>query len=106
MYRYTDVTLSIVALRDVGQHVASTRGNLNVRQMPAIEVGSSFEVYTFTLDTREAPNPYLDPAHIQLDIQSSTIERGPGNFQGVAVDSIELVPNRDLRDVLMLTIAW
>src|SRR5215203_4521949 len=104
MGRYADVTLRMGSLRALGEPVASATVSLNGRRMPPIEVGSSFEVYTFTLDTREAPNPYLDPAHIQLDIQSNTIERGLGNLQGVAVDSIELVPKRDLRDVLMLTI--
>ncbi|MEO5952335.1 MAG: hypothetical protein ABIQ44_07710, partial [Chloroflexia bacterium] len=106
MGRYADVTIRLGSLRGSEGSPARVKVSLNGRSYPEFDVNSSFGVRTFSLDTRETPNPYLDPAHIQLDIESSTIERTDGTNVGVAIDSVELLSRRDLRDVLMVTFAW
>ena len=104
--RYADLSLRMASLRSSGEPPATVTVRLNGRRYPPFEVSPVFAVYTFTLDTRQAPNPYLDPAHIQLDIESTTAVLPDGTEAGVAVDSMELATRRDLRDVLILTIAW
>src|SRR5205823_782822 len=79
---------------------------LNGRPFASLTVPNDFRIYTFTLDTRATPNPYLDPSHIQLDIMSTTVVHADGTKVGVAVDSVELRPRRGLRDAVMLVLAW
>src|SRR6266446_4536400 len=45
---------------------------LNGKPNAQFSVAGAFKVYTATLDTRQVPNPYLDPAHVQIDLLSET----------------------------------
>ena len=77
MGRYADLRLRIGSLREPGEPPAIVTISLNGKPVPSFEV-DSLGMGRLSSDTREAPNPYLDPAHIQLDIESSTIERADG----------------------------
>ncbi|HKP53756.1 MAG TPA: hypothetical protein VJ183_14030 [Chloroflexia bacterium] len=112
--QYADVALRIASARRSGQSPATVTVSLNGIPYPAFTVPDAFEEYRFRLDTRKSPNPYLDPAHIQLDIESTTVVSpsvslpapADNSDLGVAVDWIELRPERGTRDVLLVAGAW
>jgi len=105
--RYAHINLRLAANRAPGQGPARVKLSLNGKPYTDFTVSNDFEVYSSTLDTREAPNPYLDPAHLQVDIQSSTAAvQGGSQEQGVRVDWIQVQPERDRLEVGLEMAIW
>lgn len=104
--RYADVSMRLSSQRPAGQPPASVTVSLNGKAYSAFDVPNAFQVYSFTLDTRQTPNPYLNPAHVQLDIQSTTYSPSVGKEQGVAIDWIELRPRRGTLEIALMALVW
>src|SRR5438105_736675 len=104
--RFADVTMRLSSQRPPGQPPARVTISLNGYAYPPFDVPNTFKVYSFSLDTSQFPNPYLDPAHVQLDIQSTTYKQSPDKEIGVAVDWVELQPRRSIFEIALDTFAW
>ncbi|HYO50721.1 MAG TPA: hypothetical protein VEW94_12795 [Chloroflexia bacterium] len=93
--------------RPAGQAPAQVTLLLNGKAHSTFEVAGGYQVYATTLDTTQTPNPNLDPAHVQIDIASTTSSspQDPREL-GVAVDWIEVTPERSRTEVLAEGIAW
>ena len=59
------------------QDPISVEVRLNGQPYLHLQVAGGFQVYTARLDTRQVPNPYLDPAHVQIDLLSDTRSTAP-----------------------------
>lgn len=105
--RYAHITMRVAANRAPGQAPADVKLNLNGKPYAGFSVSGGFEVYSATLDTREVPNPNLDPAHVQLDIQSSTVtNQGDPRQLGVVVDWVRIQPERGRAEVAIEALVW
>jgi arabinofuranosyltransferase len=93
--------------RPSGQAPAQVTLLLNGKPHSKFDVAGGYQVYVATLDTTQTPNPNLDPAHVQVDITSTT-SSSPQDLRelGVAVDWIEVTPERSRTEVLAEGIAW
>jgi arabinofuranosyltransferase len=93
--------------RPSGQAPAQVTLLLNGKPHSTFEVAGGYQVYAATLDTTQTPNPNLDPAHVQIDITSTTSSspQDPREL-GVAVDWIEVTPERSRTEVVAEGIAW
>jgi hypothetical protein len=93
--------------RPAGQAPAQVTLLLNGKPHSTFDVAGAYQVYTAALDTTRTPNPNLDPAHVQIDIASTTSSspQDPREL-GVAVDWIEVTPERSRTELLAEGIAW
>lgn len=66
----------------------------------------NFSVFDATVDARDIPNPYLDPAHLQLEIRSDTHLDGAGKNAGVAIDWISVESRRDPDEIWDEAVLW
>ncbi|MGA7730888.1 MAG: hypothetical protein WCD37_06410, partial [Chloroflexia bacterium] len=91
--RHVHVSARLAADPAGGQPIS---GTLVVNGAPATRFRASgdFTLVQATLDTRKIPNPYLDPAHVQIEIRSETRPDAEGNEVGVAIDWIRLESER------------
>lgn len=105
--RYARVSLALAANVAPGQKPATVTVVLNGRPQPGFVVSGLFRTFTFTLDTRETPNPYLDPSHVQVDIESTTASTPTDRRElGVAVDSISVTPVRSQAELAAESAVW
>jgi arabinofuranosyltransferase len=105
--RYAEISLRLGANRAPGQTPAKVNISLNGKHYLSFTAADAFQVYSATLDTRLVPNPYLDPAHVQVDIESTTISTSQDPRQlGVALDWVQLQPRRSSADFVAETAAW
>lgn len=80
---------------------------LNGKVATQVEVTHEYQVYTANLDTRTTPNPNLEAAHVQLDIIAPTFRSSAdGRELGVAIDWIEVQPERSRLDILLEAGSW
>lgn len=80
--------------------------SLNGKSYPPVTVSNVYQVYSFTLDTTQNPNPYLDPTHIQVDIQVPTTLAQDKRQLGAAIDWIEVSPGRSPGEVADEAVIW
>ncbi|HYP41951.1 MAG TPA: hypothetical protein VEX13_16455 [Chloroflexia bacterium] len=93
--------------RPAGQAPAQVTLLLNGKPHSTFEVAGGYQVYAATLDTTQIPNPNLDPAHVQIDITSTTSSSSQDPRElGVALDWIEVTPERSRTEVLAEGIVW
>ncbi len=70
-------------------------------------VKPAFQVVSARLDTDQMPNPYLDPTHIQVDIESAPVlVPGDDRPHGVMVDWVQIQPERGLGEILWTGLVW
>lgn len=101
------VSLRLAAFREPGQPPADVTLSLNGRPAAQFRAAQDFQVYTAHIDDQAVPNPALDPAHVQIDIESTTfVSLRKQRDQGVAVDWIELRPERSLEQVVVEALVW
>jgi hypothetical protein len=79
---------------------------LNGKPYPPITLTRTYEVYSFHLDTTQAPNPYLDPSHVQVDIETATTPAPDGRQLGVALDWIEVRSERSRTQIAIEAGVW
>jgi hypothetical protein len=93
--------------RPSGQTPAQVTLLLNGKPHSTFEVAGAYRDYAATLDTTQTLNPNLDPAHVQIDITSTTSSspQDPREL-GVAVDWIAVTPERSRTEALAEGIAW
>lgn len=105
--RHATIALRMSVGGAPGNEPVSVTLRLNDKTTTQVAVTHDYEVYTARIDTQAAPNPYLEPSHVQLDIESPTF-RSPSDSRvlGVAVDWIELQPERSRTDVLVEAAVW
>jgi hypothetical protein len=90
-----------------GQSPAAAGLYINGRHVSDFTATRDFIIIETSIDTRETPNPYLDPAHLQIDIRSSTSRvAGDTRDLGVAVDWIRVQPERSRTEVLLDALIW
>jgi hypothetical protein len=105
--RYLHISMRLAATRAAGQAPADVTLSLNARPQARFTVLGDFHVYQFSLDTYHTPNPYLDPAHLQVDIQSSTVTYPNDPRQlGVAVDWIQVRAEQDAGEAILEGTVW
>jgi arabinofuranosyltransferase len=105
--RYGHVSMRLAANRAPGQAPADVKISLNGRPEAHFTVASEFRTYTVSFDARKIPNPYLDPSHVQIDIESSTVRyQGDPRQLGVAVDWIQVQPERDQGEMVLDGAVW
>jgi uncharacterized protein (TIGR03382 family) len=104
--RHVDVSLRLASWvgRDAPAQVTLL---LNGKQAATFSATSQFQVYNATLDTVETPNPYLDPAYVQLDLTTSTVSP-PGDARqlGVAVDWVSITSRKSRAEIALDAVVW
>lgn len=80
---------------------------LNGKQSATFDVTPNFKLYSLSLDTAQTPNPYLDPAYVQVDLTSTTFTP-PGDPRrlGVAVDWVQVQPRKSNTEVALNVAVW
>lgn len=80
---------------------------LNGKQAAIFDVTTDFKTYQATLDTAQTPNPYLDPAYVQVDLTSTTFTP-PGDPRklGVAVDWVQVQPRKSNTEIALNVAVW
>lgn len=80
---------------------------LNGQAAGAFQVTPTYQVYQVSLDTRQTPNPYLEPAHVQIEVASSTfVSPADGRVLGVNVDWLELQAERSRIEIVIEAGVW
>lgn len=101
------VRIRLAGNRTAGQKPAEVTISLNAKPQQHIVAANGFEVYTATIDASNVPDPYLNPAHLQVDIESSAVSvAGDPRQLGVAVDWVEVTPARSGIEIISETLAW
>jgi hypothetical protein len=104
--RHVDVSVRLASWvgREAPAEVALL---LNGRPAATFSATPQFQVYNATLDTAQTPNPYLDPAYVQLDLTTSTVSP-PGDARqlGVAVDWVSVTSRKSRTEVVMDAAVW
>ncbi|MDQ5823616.1 MAG: hypothetical protein M3441_05300 [Chloroflexota bacterium] len=104
--RHVDVNVRLASWvgRDAPAEVALL---LNGKETATFSATPEFRVYNATLDTAETPNPYLDPAHVQLDLSTSTVSP-PGDARqlGVAVDWVSVTSRKSRSEIAVDAAVW
>ncbi|MGA7732330.1 MAG: hypothetical protein WCD37_13805, partial [Chloroflexia bacterium] len=103
--RHVHVSARLAADPAGGQPIS---GTLVVNGAPAtrFRAAGDFTLVQATLDTRKIPNPYLDPAHVQIEIRSETRPDAEGNEVGVAIDWVRLESERSRGDIVLEAVLW
>lgn len=80
---------------------------LNGKPAQTFAATSEFGVYEATLDTAQLPNPYLDPAYVQLDLTTSTVSP-PGDARqlGVAIDWVSITSRKSRTEIALDLFVW
>lgn len=104
--RYVDISLRLGAWANPGTPPTVTI-SLNGKQAAQFAVTPDFQVYTTTLDTLQDPNPYLDPAYVQVDLTTTTFTP-PGETRqlGVAVDWVHLQVHKSHTEMALDVAIW
>lgn len=104
--RHVDVSVRLASWvgRDTPAQVTLV---LNGKQAATFSATPQFQVYNATLDTVETPNPYLDPAYVQLDLTTSTVSP-PGDPRqlGVAVDWVSISSRTSRSEIALDAVVW
>lgn len=104
--RHVDVSLRLASWvgRDAPAQVTLL---LNGKQSATFSATPEFQVYQATLDTGETPNPYLDPAYVQLDLTTSTVSP-PGDARqlGVAIDWVNITSRKSRSEIALDVAVW
>ncbi|MDQ3706402.1 MAG: hypothetical protein M3437_14530 [Chloroflexota bacterium] len=104
--RHVDVSMRLASWvgRDAPAEVALL---LNGKEAATFSATPEFRVYNATLDTAETPNPYLDPAYVQLDLTTSTVSP-PGDARqlGVAVDWVSVTSRKSRSEIALDATVW
>src|SRR5205085_5834649 len=91
MGRFVSVTLRLSADHGPNQPTAKVALSINNKQYPPFDVPRSFDIVTFPLDSHQSPNPYINPAHVQIDLRTRTYSVPQDRRQlGVSIDWIRL----------------
>ncbi|HEX8221229.1 MAG TPA: hypothetical protein VF914_18710 [Chloroflexia bacterium] len=104
--RHVDVSVRLASWvgRDAPAQVALI---LNGKQAATFSATPEFQVYNATLDTAEVPNPYLDPAYVQLDLTTSTVSPpGDPRLLGVAVDWVSVTSRKSRSEIALDAVVW
>jgi len=72
---------------------------VNGARITGFTVAEGFREYEATVDTGQLPNPYLDPSHVQVDLLTNS-------EAGIAVDSMELEPERSCTQIATEGLMW
>ncbi len=105
--RYVDVSIRIAAFQASAQDPISVEVRLNGQSYSHLMVAGGFQVYTMRLDTKQVPNPYLDPAHVQIDLLAATRSTAQDPRQlGVAVDWITVQPVKGFGEIVVEAAVW
>lgn len=104
---HAQVSVRLGAFQATEQNPIKAELWLNGQRQATLSVAGNFQVYTAEIDTSKVPNPYLSPAHIQLDILSTT-RSTPGDARelGVAVDWIEVRLGRSAGELAAEGLIW
>ncbi len=105
--RYVDVSIRIAAFQASAQDPISLEVRLNGQSYSHLMVAGGFQVYTMRLDTKQVPNPYLDPAHVQIDLLAATRSTAQDPRQlGAAVDWITVQPVKGFGEIVVEAAVW
>ena len=105
--RHATVSIRMATSGFPGAYPLAVKISLNGSEMALVNVTPTYEVFSASVDTQKAPNPYLDPAHVQVDLDSQTfVSPSDGRTLGVAVDWIEVRPERSRAEVLIEALGW
>ncbi len=104
--RHVDVSMRLASWvgRDAPAQVALL---LNGKETATFSATPEFRVYNATLDTTETPNPYLDPAYVQLDLTTSAVSP-PGDARqlGVVVDWVSVTSRKSRSEIALDAAVW
>lgn len=107
MGRHAKLRLRLAALDNTPQLPLDATLLVNGKHVANFTITGEFRDYEATVDTQQVPNPYLDPTHIQVDLESATsTQPGTTRVTGVAVDSIQLQPERSRTQIAIEGLAW
>jgi hypothetical protein len=105
--RHATVAIRMAASGYPGSYPMPVKIAVNGSDMEVVNVTPQLEVFEVKVDTQKLPNPYLDPAHIQVDLTSRTfVSPDDGRTLGVQVDWIEVRPERSRVEVLLEAAVW
>jgi arabinofuranosyltransferase len=105
--RYVDVSIRMAAFQASAQDPISVEVRLNGQSFSHLMVAGGFHVYSMRLDTKQMPNPYLDPAHVQIDLLAATRSTAQDPRQlGVAVDWITVQPVKGFGEIVVEAAVW
>jgi hypothetical protein len=105
--RHTHVSVRLAAVWATEQNPAVVRLYLNDRPAGDYRVGPQFQEISAALDTWREPNPYLHPAHIQVDLRTTTAHvPGDPRELGVAVDRVELHARKSRTELAVEAATW
>ena len=104
--RQMEFMVRLAGLREAGQQTANVKILMNGKQVATFNAANSFEERTVRLDTGQTPNPYLHPADVQVDIESSTVVGADSKARGVAVEWAELRPARTRSEIAVEAAVW
>lgn len=104
--RHIHVTMRCASGLLPGQ--SPVQGTLLLNGSPAAQFTAppDFAIIDATIDTADTPNPYLDPAHVQIEIKSDTRPDASGRNLGVAIDWIRLESERDPGEIIVEAGIW
>ena len=101
--RQAQVRLRLAADPAQGASPVAVTVRLNGAPATPFAVTREFAVYTASVDTARYPNPYLDPAHVQVDLLSTTAPAPQTAApRGVMVDWVRLKPGRSAGQILSI----
>ncbi len=101
--RYAHISLRLAA--DPAPPTVTIR--LNDQSTVPLTLTPGFQVISARLDTDQVPNPYLDPAHIQVDIESAPVKiPGDDRPHGIMIDWVQIQPERGMGEILLAALVW
>ena len=101
---FVAVTVRLAAAWAPGQKPAEGSLLINGHEAAAFLAGRDFQDVTAEVDTRLYPNPYIDPAHVQVDIVSDAVPlAGDSRVLGVALERVT-VQTRPSHESLLLAV--
>ncbi|HEY0072256.1 MAG TPA: hypothetical protein VGE04_20025 [Chloroflexia bacterium] len=105
--RHATVAIRMASSGYAGAAPVTAKIIINGSEIQTANVTPAFEVFTVKVDTQQLPNPYLDPAHIQVGLASPTfVSPDDGRTLGLEVDWIETRPERSRGEVLLEAMVW
>jgi hypothetical protein len=105
--RAATISLRLAAAWAPSQPPAAVTIRVNGQRGAQLTVSHDFQVVRIPLDTARTPNPYLDPTHIQVDIDStpSSVPGDPRTL-GVVVDWVQVQPERSEGEIAAAALVW
>lgn len=105
--RHTRIAVRIGAFQATEADPIDVELRLNGKTYARFSAWGDFRTYEAEVDTTQVPNPYLSPAHVQVDLLSETrsTSQDPREL-GVAVDWIEARPVRSRTEIAAEAVIW